>query len=464
MKGIFGKGKDDVTYNFQFKFHSISGLTKNAGIEKFSISWERNDKKKNGNSPAYTLSTKVEEFTFDFATETTSTFNTKETKHKPVHFFIRDDNDNQKKKFEKILHLSEFIDGDNWCEKKDEWELIGWSNRHPNAKIKLIIRSWPEGSINLGIQKDIDEKEKTMLALKEKMRLEKEKKEKEKLMASMTPEEREAMDRKEKEKDADVEKQKLDKKKRQEQLEREMEEEEERERLEELEKKTKSDRDALQKKKDDESRLKNLQGDDDDDLMNELLKKGIPDDEEPVVDQSPKRISMKKPIEKPLIVEEPIPEEKSVQEKRIQMKKVTLRGAVRRGVVSDQSDSESKVEDKVEEPITPQPVSNPTQTVQQSFESPIPQPRSEDAPKRFSLNRKPNVTTDRRSSDAPLQRRVSDGIGDGEDILAPYEWEEVTISKLYKIDLNFVIEKDYDAEEELSKIEVDEKPVTFYLF
>lgn len=84
------KGKDSTEYHFQFRFVLLTGLSKGGGNEKFSISWERNDKKKNGNTPAFTVNPKGEDFVIDYSVEATSTFEAKTTKHKPVHFFIRD--------------------------------------------------------------------------------------------------------------------------------------------------------------------------------------------------------------------------------------------------------------------------------------------------------------------------------------------------------------------------------------
>ena len=75
--------------------------------------------------------------------------------------------------------MSDYI-SDEWNEKKEEWELIGWSNKHPNAKLKLIIRAWPEGQSNLGLKHDEDEKKKKVEETKLKMQQEKERREKEK--------------------------------------------------------------------------------------------------------------------------------------------------------------------------------------------------------------------------------------------------------------------------------------------
>lgn len=166
MNMFLGLRKREFHYwEFEITIDTIENLNPLAVSEnqKISISWERGDKAKNGSTPPTPLPKPDSQYSnqlrFDFTFRTRAKFEEdkkskrlsmsnlpKLWKKKSMKLHVNEHNGNLKTKvaWTYDVNLSEFIN-DKFYQTQVSYPLKGWSEKHPDAILKITYKSWPEG-------------------------------------------------------------------------------------------------------------------------------------------------------------------------------------------------------------------------------------------------------------------------------------------------------------------------------
>lgn len=152
-------------WEFEITIDSIENLNPLAvsDNQKISISWERGDKGKNGSTPPtplpkpdsqysnqlrfdYTIRTKAK-FAEDKKSKRLSMSNSKQWKKKSMKLHVNEHgfgNAKTRVAWTHDVNLADFI-SDKTYQAQESYSLKGWSEKHPDAILKLTFKSWPEG-------------------------------------------------------------------------------------------------------------------------------------------------------------------------------------------------------------------------------------------------------------------------------------------------------------------------------